>query len=145
MIRKIYKDSFKLIGNPAKNLIKEARKMIAESDKEFGYQRVALGLAAAEKVSATRIKLTEIADWHRHCAVEKLETAVSYLRRAKRCALSVKFRKYAAMRLKKYERELQKFGDDQKSDGGKEATKSIAIRTFLKNISAKAEMFLSVF
>jgi len=145
MFGKFYKNSYKLIGNPAKNLVKEARKMIAESNREFGFERVALDLAAAEKVSATQIKLTEIAEWHQHCAIEKLATAVSYLRRAERCALTIKYRHYAAIRLKKYEDELKRFEGFEAAVSKNDADKSAGIKTFLRNISTNAAYIFSLF
>ncbi len=145
MIRKIYHNAYTLIGNPAKILIKEARKMIAESNKEFGFERVALDLAAVQKGFATQNDLTEIAEWHRRCAVEKLALAVSYLRRAERGALKSKFRRYAAMRLKRHEQVLKKFEKNEKADDRNETAKSLGIKNYLKDNSAKAALVPSVF
>lgn len=84
------------LNRVTRNLLREARKQIASASAEFGF-------AEAAKKSA----LLEIAEWHQQRGIEKIQVAVLYFRRAERCALSVKYRKFAAQQIKKYERVLQ--------------------------------------
>ncbi|HMS43293.1 MAG TPA: hypothetical protein PKE69_23895, partial [Pyrinomonadaceae bacterium] len=79
-----------------RNLLREARKQIASAGAEFGFAE-----------SAKKSALFEIAEWHQRRGIEKIQVAVSYFRRAERCALSAKYRKFAVQQIKNYERFLQ--------------------------------------
>lgn len=84
------------LNRATRNLLREARKQIACAGAEFGFAE-----------SAKKSALFEIAEWHQMRGIEKIQVAVLYFRRAERCALSAKYRKFAAQQIKKYERVLQ--------------------------------------
>lgn len=108
MVQEIYKNSLSLfipvgqiaveklsIENPAKHLIKTGRRLFASAKKEYDFGKTAETLAESQTESKNCEHLHEIAGWHFQRAVEHLESAASYFKRAEQCASSAKYRKYA--------------------------------------------------
>lgn len=114
MVQEIYKNSLSLfipvgqiaveklsIENPAKHLIKTGCRLFASAKKEYDFGETAEKLAESQTESKKCEHLHEIAGWHFQRAVEQLETAASYFKRAEQCASSVKYRKYARLKRRK--------------------------------------------
>lgn len=131
-------------GNPAKTLIKEARGLVGASNRELGFERISLDLAESAMNAAISEDLRQIARWHRKRASEKLAAAVNVLRRAERCALSARFRRYAAMRLKKYEAQLARMSERESTDAGTESVAPHGIAGFLRSFGGKRAIVVSI-
>lgn len=110
MVQEIYKNSLSLfipvgqiaveklsIENPAKHLIKTGRRLFASARKEYDFGETAETLAENQTESKKCEHLKEIAGWHFQQAVEQLESAASYFKRAEQCTSSAKYRKYARL------------------------------------------------
>lgn len=124
MVQEIYKNSLSLfipvgqiaveklsIENPAKHLIKTGRRLFVSAKKEYDFGETAEILAENQIESKKCEHLHEIAEWHFQRAVEQLESAASYFKRAEQCTSSAKLRKYARIQRGKCIQSMRNYRD----------------------------------